>query len=584
MADDAPTPAPAPDPAPAPVPPPSPASPPPAPTVVSRKRSLPSVVWLVPVIALAVGISLVVNSLLQAGPHITIEFRTAEGLEAGKTEVRYKEVVVGRVDAVSLSEDRKRVIASVRLARSAASLAVEDTNFWVVRPRIGVGGISGLATLVSGAYIGADAGVSTEDRKAFVGLEVPPFVLRGEPGRSFVLRAPDLGSLDVGSPIFYRRTRVGRVVGYTLDAEKDELLVQIFVEAPYERLVNNRSRFWNASGFDFTLNASGLTVDTQALTSVVAGGVAFEHSELATPNAKDEAEAAAGTRFWLFSNRKAAISPPDGPPMRLKFVFDQSVRGLSVGAPIDFLGVEIGEVRAIRPGYDAQRKRYPMEVIADVYPLRLGAVRGALVEAPQGQGPGQDRDQRQRDRRELNVRLFQRLVENGVRAQLRTGNLLTGQMYVALDFVPKSRPATLAMADGVPEVPTVPGTLSDVQPQIAEIVAKINKVPFDDIGRDLRATLAQAREAISKLSPEAQQSLAEVRKTLEAMQGSLGKLDRNLLDPDAPVQRNVEQTMTDLQRAAQSLRVLTDYLQHHPESLLRGKPADPPLPSLENAR
>ena len=584
MADDAPPPAPdpAPTPAPPPAPVPPPPPPPPAPTVVSRKRSLPSVVWLVPVIALAVGISLVVNSLLKAGPHITIEFRTAEGLEAGKTEVRYKEVVVGRVDAVSLSEDRKRVIASVRLARSAASLAVEDTNFWVVRPRIGVGGISGLATLVSGAYIGADAGVSTEDRKAFVGLEVPPFVLRGEPGRSFVLRAPDLGSLDVGSPIFYRRTRVGRVVGYTLDAEKDELLVQIFVEAPYERLVNNRSRFWNASGFDFTLNASGLTVDTQALTSVVAGGVAFEHSELATPNAKDEAEAAAGTRFWLFSNRKAAIAPPDGPPMRLRFVFDQSVRGLSVGAPIDFLGVEIGEVRTIRPGYDAQRKRYPMEVTADVHPLRLGAVRGALVE--EGQGRSQDQAQRQRDRREQNVRLFQRLVENGLRAQLRTGNLLTGQMYVALDFVPKSRPATLAMADGVPEVPTVPGTLSDVQPQIAEIVAKINKVPFDEIGRDLRATLAQAREAIAKLSPEAQQSLAEVRKTLDALQGSLGKFDRNLLDPDAPVQRNVEQTMTDLQRAAQSLRVLTDYLQRHPESLLRGKPADPPLPSLENGR
>jgi paraquat-inducible protein B len=560
---------------PTPAPPPAPVPTPPAPTIVSRKRSLPSVVWLVPLIALAVGVSLVVNSLLQAGPHITIEFRTAEGLEAGKTEVRYKEVVVGRVDAVSLSEDRKRVIASVRLARSAAALAVEDTNFWVVRPRIGVGGISGLATLVSGAYIGADAGVSSEDRKSFVGLEVPPFVLRGEPGRSFVLRAPDLGSLDVGSPIFYRRTRVGRVVGYTLDAEKDELLVQIFVEAPYERLVNNRSRFWNASGFDFTLNASGLTVDTQALTSVIAGGVAFEHSELATPNAKDEAEAAPGARFWLFSNRKAAISPPDGPPMRLKFVFDQSVRGLSVGAPIDFLGVEIGEVRAIRPGYDAQRKRYPMEVTADVHPLRLGAVRGALVE-----GRGGDAG----ERAERNVRLFQRLVENGVRAQLRTGNLLTGQMYVALDFIPKSKPAALVMADGVPQVPTVPGTLSDVQPQIAEIVAKINKVPFDDIGRDLRATLAQAREAIAKLSPEAQQSLAEVRKTLDALQGSLGKFDRNLLDPDAPVQRNVEQTMTDLQRAAQSLRVLTDYLQRHPESLLRGKPADPPLPSLESGR
>ena len=553
-----------------PVPPPASAADtaPPAPTIVSRKRSLPSVVWLVPIIALAVGISLVINSVLQAGPHLSIEFRTAEGLEAGKTEVRYKEVVVGRVDAVSLSDDRKRVIASVRLARSAASLAVEDTNFWVVRPRIGVGGISGLATLVSGAYIGVDAGVSAESRKQFVGLEVPPFVLRGEPGRSFVLRAPDLGSLDVGSPIFYRRTRVGRVVGYTLDAGKDELLVQVFVESPYERLVNTKTRFWNASGLDFTLNASGLTVDTQTLTSVIAGGVAFEHAD----GAKDEPAAAAGARFWLFNNRKAAMAPPDGPPMRMRFVFDQSIRGLSVGAPIDFLGVEIGTVQSIRPGYDAQRHRYPMEIAAEIYPLRLGAVRNAL-----GGEPGADRAQQ-------NERLLKRLVENGLRAQLRTGNLLTGQMYVALDFIPKAAPAALVVADGVPIMPTVPGTLADLQPQLAEIVSKINKVPFDDIGRNLQLTLTQARESIAKLSPEAQQSLAEVRKTLEAVQGSLGKMDRNLLDPDAPVQRNVEQTMTDLQRAAQSLRVLTDYLQRHPESLLRGKPADAPLPSLEGTR
>jgi len=570
--DDAPASAPPPPPPPPPpeVPAPAAASPaplPPAPVVVSRKRSLPSAVLLVPVVALAVGISLVVNSLLQAGPHITIEFRTAEGLEAGKTEVRYKEVVVGKVDAVSLSEDRKRVVASVRLARSAASLAVQDTNFWVVRPRIGVGGISGLATLVSGAYIGADAGISTETRKQFVGSEVPPFVLRGEPGRSFVLRAPDLGSLDVGSPIFYRRTRVGRVVGYTLDAVQDQLLVQVFIESPYERLVTPKTRFWNASGVDFTLNASGLTVDTQTLSSVIAGGVAFERPE----GTRDDPPAEPGTRFWLFGSRKAALAPPDGPPMRLRFVFDQTIRGLAAGSPIDFLGVEIGEVQSIRPGYDAARKRYPMEVTAEVYPLRLGAVRGALVE-------------RGVERPKQNEQLFRRLVENGLRAQVRTGNLLTGQMYVALDFVPKAAPAALRVDDGIPVVPTVPGTLADVQPQIAEIVAKLNKVPFDDIGRNLQATLAQAREAIAQLSPEAQKSLVEVRRTLESLQGSLDKFDRNLLDPDAPVQRNVEQTMTDLQRASQSLRVLTDYLQRHPESLLRGKPADAPLPSLEKAR
>ncbi|HET7795067.1 MAG TPA: MlaD family protein [Rhizobacter sp.] len=537
------------------------------PTPVTKRWHGPSLVWLVPIIALAVGVALLIRAVMSTGPQVTIDFHSADGLRPGKTEVRYKEVVVGRVEAVTLSEDRDRVQVQVRLDRSVSNIAVEDTRFWVVRPRIDTAGVSGIETLFSGAYIGVDAGVSSTPQRQFKGLEAPPFVLRGEPGRGFVLRTEDLGSLDVGSPILYKRNRVGRVVGYNLDPLVDELWVQIFVEAPYDKLINAQTRFWNASGVEVSLNSSGLKVDTQTLASVISGGISFERPQ-GTQGLPPSAD---GMRFRLFSDRKAALAPPDGAPLRVRMVFDQSVRGLDIDAPVDFLGIEIGSIKAIRLDYDGKRKRFPVEAEAEIFPTRLGAVREAL------------RHERDDDKRR-DTMLLQRLVQSGLRAQARTGNLLTGQMYVALDFPAKVTKAELDTTTSIPAIPTVPGTLSDVQPQIAEIVAKLNKVPFDDIGRNLNDTLTQARLTIDQLRPDAQASLAEVRRTLQSVQETLARADRHLLDPSAPIQRNAEQTLLDLQRAAQSLRVLTDYLQRHPESLLRGKPDDEKIPTTAPER
>ncbi|MEO7338481.1 MAG: MlaD family protein, partial [Caldimonas sp.] len=436
-----------------------------------------SLVWLVPIVALVVAASLFVRTVLLVGPRIDIEFATADGIEPGKTDVRYKEVVVGKVETVSLRGDRKRVIVTVRLNRASAGLAVEDTQFWVVRPRIGAAGISGLGTLLSGAYIGTDAGISTTAKESFVGLEVPPFVLRGEPGAVFVLHADDLGSLEVGSPVFYRRTRVGRVVGYTLDPERDELSIRVFVESPYQTLVTPQARFWNASGVDLRLNASGLTLNTQTLASVLAGGLAFE----IPPGSPKTPPAAAGSSFVLFGDRKAALSPEDGSPLSVRMVFDQSARGLTENAPVDFLGIEIGRVRTVSLDYDAKRQKFPIRVIADIYPLRLGMVRRALFAGSEGD-PGAE------------AAVMQHLVERGLRAQLRTGNLLTGQLYVALDFVAKPARVAVTTKDGIVDLPTIPGTLSELQSQVAEIVQKLNKVPFEAIGTNLQTTLGRAGE------------------------------------------------------------------------------------------
>jgi len=532
----------------------------PQPRVVKARRWNVSLVWLVPFVAIAIAASMLVRSIFLTGPRVEIQFKSADGVEAGKTEVRYKEVVIGKVVSVSLRDDRQSVGVVVQLDRLAASFAVEDTAFWVVRPRIGTGGVSGLGTLLSGAYIGTDAGVSTKSRSEFIGLEAPPFVLRGEPGSIFVLRSEDLGSLDVGSPVFHRRTPVGRVVGYTLDADRDELSMKIFVEAPYQKLVTLNSRFWNASGIDLTLNASGLSVNTQTLASVLAGGMAFD----APPDTARAPQAPENTVFTLFPDRRSALAPADGVAVPVRMIFDQSVRGLTPGAGIDLLGVDIGRVRSVALQYDAQRHRFPVEVLAEIYPLRLGPVRDALLRDANGAG---------------DAVVLQQLVASGLRAQLRTGNLLTGQLYVALDFIPGPPRTASIGGDGAVRMPTAPGTLSELQPQIAEIVQKVSKIPFDDIGRDLRTTLRSANAAIGQLTPDAQKALAEVQRTLSSAQKTLDNLDRNIADPSSPVQRNLEDTLQELQRTARALRLLSDYLQQHPEALLRGKPADAPVPN-----
>ena len=404
------------------------------PVLARQNRLRLSLVWIVPIIALLVGAVLVVRTLRQTGPEITIEFRSAEGLEAGRTEVRVREVVVGRVTRVTLGPVRQKVRVTVRLDRSVANIAVADTRFWVVRPRIGSAGISGLSTLLSGVYIGVDAGASEEAAEEFEGLDAPPLVLRGEPGRSFVLRADDLGSLDVGAPVYFRRIRAGRVVGFSLDPGGRGITVQIFVESPHEALVTQRTRFWHASGIDLSLNAGGLNVNTQSLTSVIAGGIGFGNPD----DAGAAPVATAGQTFRLYAGERLALAPEDGDPLRVRMLFDQSLRGLDAGAPIDLLGLEFGVVRSIELQPPLPGHRLPVMVTADLYPARLGRLREQF-KPPRGTTAPRD------------ALLLARLIDQGLRAQVRNGNLLTGRLYVALDFMP--RPARARFDPGAETLP-----------------------------------------------------------------------------------------------------------------------------------
>jgi paraquat-inducible protein B len=528
----------------------------PQPEVYRRGRWSVSLIWLVPVLAALVGLSLVIHGWLSEGPSIRLSFQTAQGLEAGKTQVRYKNVVIGKVSKIMLSQDRSHVIVQVNLDKSAESFATAGTRFWVVRPRIGLGGVSGIDTLLSGAFIGADVGASKEPKSEFKGLETPPGITHGSPGKTFRLHSGDLGSLDIGSPVYFRRIQVGRVVAYQLDPDGKGVSLQIFVDAPNDRFVTNASRFWNASGVDVALGANGLKLNTQSLATVLAGGVAFQDP----PGPHDSTPAATDTPFQLFDDVATAMAPPDGEARYIRMRFEGSVRGLAVDAPVEFLGINIGKVVSVNLDYDEKKQRFPVIVGALLYPQRLGKAYTKLEALAKAQHDDANMSH-----------LMGGLIAHGLRAQARTGNLLTGQLYIALDFVPNAPKVDYNPEAKPLEIPTTGGSFDKLQEQLGDIVSKIQKVPFDQIGQHLDQTLVALNGTLKQVNG---QTLPQFNSTLEGVKQTVGSANQ-ALSPDSPLQQNLSGTLEELQRAARSLRVLTDYLSVHPEALLRGRKADP---------
>ncbi|AKM44499.1 PqiB family protein [Burkholderia contaminans] len=519
---------------------------------VTRNRLRLSLVWLVPLVAALIGLSMVIHAWLSVGPEITITFNTAQGLEAGKTPVKYKDVVIGTVTAISLSDDSSHVVATVSFVKNARNLIRDDTRFWVVRPRVGMSGVSGIDTLFSGAYIGMDTGRSAQSRKAYTGLETPPTVINGMPGTSFALRATDLGSLDIGSPVYYRHLMVGHVASYKLDMQSRDMNLQVFVDAPYDRLVTTDTRFWNASGMDLSLDANGLKLKTQSVATIVGGGIAF-----ATPDDSDAAAARAGSLFMLADNETSAMAAPDGPSQLIRLRFEQPLRGLAVGAPVEFSGINMGKVVSTQLDFDRATRRFQSIVMVKVYPYRLGPV---IEKLQKTEGNGNPRA----------AQFLAGLVEHGLRAQARTGNLLTEQLYISFDFV-KNAPKVPFDANATPlTLPTVASTFDKLPEQLADIVDKINKLPLESIGKHVDSSLtnldATLRQVNGQLLPSTTRALDQANQTFGALRQGIAE--------DGPLQENLANTLTEVQRTARSLRTLTDMLGRRPDALLRGTGAD----------
>lgn len=488
---------------------------------VVKKRMRISLVWVIPMVAAAAGVWIAVTHILSKGPEITIVFKSADGLEANKTKVNYNGLDIGVLKTLHFSDDHRSVIATARMSPNAKELLVKDTKFWVVRPRISGLNISGLGTLISGNYIGMQLGQSQEKEFNFVALETPP--LTGDvPGRVFTLKTPELGSLDVGAPVFFRQLQAGQVVSYELDKGGEFLNVKIFVQAPYDRYVTQNTRFWEASGIDVSLSASGIHVKTESLMSILAGGVAFETPDNGAPLPPAAPEAT----FNLFSDRTEAFKPPICEPYKYLLVFRQSVRGLALGAPVQFYGITIGEVTDITTKMDVKTLDGAVYVTICLDPKRYGV---KFMDAPADADPVAG-----------HRKMVETMVSRGLRAQLNTGSLLTGSLLVSLNFSPDATPTSLDWSKEPVQLPTAPDKLDSIEESVSRLLKNLNETVVG-----ARGTITNA----DKLLDSANQ----------------------LIEPNSVMTSELNNMLQQGSGAARALRVLADYLERHPEALIRGK-------------
>jgi paraquat-inducible protein B len=524
-----------------------------------------SYVWILPALVVVVGAFVAIREKLAEGIPVEITFRTADDLEPNKTKISYKAVEIGDVKEIRVAKDRQNVIVEARIHRNARDYLVADTRFWVVRPRVTGGNISGLGTLVSGAYISVDVGRSSQTRYHFTGLEIPPIVTAGLPGRELVLHADDIGSLTIGSTVYYRHIPAGQVVAYALDPGGASVTLKVFINSPYDTYVTSAARFWQASGIDMSIDSEGVKVHTESLASILEGGVAFEPASGATATA----EVPADTSFTLFTDRERAMREPTTAVQTFVMYFQGTLRGLSVGAPVDLRGIDIGEVKSLSVEYDRRAGALRFPVVVDIYPQRI-----------RGWPRQHDHVKSGDDTADLSSRtLIDSLVEHGMRAEIETGNLLTGQQYVAVNVHKDVAPDQVKWDEQPPVFPTTPGALAEIQDSLGSIAKKLDKVEFDKISSRLIGTMAsleQTLKSTDRLVRHVDGSIApQVAATLKEAQEAM-KNAKEVLGKDAPLQSDLSDTLLQLSRAAKSISALADYLERHPEALIRGKPGDPP--------
>jgi paraquat-inducible protein B len=543
--------------------------------VVQEKRRRFSIVWIIPIVVILVGGWLAYRTIAEKGPTITIDFKTAEGLEAGKTKVKFKEVEIGLVENVTIKPDLSGVVVTASLSKEVEAHLSGNTRFWVVRPRLGAGGVSGLGTLISGAYVEMDPGEKGATAKEFVGMELPPLVRAETRGKTFDLKAEKLGSFSYGSPIYYRGFKAGQVLGFELEEDNKTVAVHIFINEPYDALVYEHSRFWNVSGVHLSVDANGMDLRTESLETLLQGGLAFNTPmTLETgPPAKE------GTTFALFSDEEAVAESSFVQKERIIAYFDGSVRGLSVDAPVEFRGIKVGSVVDVKMEFDRSEMAFRIPVLIEMEPGRISVI-GERFDSPR--------------------EAIQALIKMGMRAQLQTGSLLTGQLFVALDLHPDTPVNLVGADDRYPEMPTIPSTIEAITASLTGLLDRFAALPIEELVADLRQAVEGANNILS--SPETQQALKNLTDTLARAETLMQTLDtevgplvaslrstsdaaglamvqarstlasaESLTGEQSPLRHDLNSLFEELTRAARSFRVLADYLETHPDALIRGK-------------
>jgi paraquat-inducible protein B len=549
----------------------------PPPAVHIRQRRF-SFVWIIPIIAAAIAIYLGYRTIVEQGPLVTITFNNSQGLTVGQTQVKYKWVALGTVESIDLSPDNSHVIVKVRMNNVGARFLTTHARFWVVRPSLSVTNLSGLDTLVSGSYIGVDPGVPGGHYDThFTGLQEPPGVRSDEPGSTYVLHANSVGSLNSGSPVFYRDVEVGEVLGYDLGDGIGPVTINIFIRAPFNKLVKPSSHFWDSSGISVGFQGGTLRVQVQSLQALIAGGVTFD-----LPSDQANAPPSANNAtFHLYPTAEDAAAAGYLHQIKAVAYFQTSVAGVSRGTPVTIFGIQVGDVTDVKFLLDPATGLAKVRVELELQPDRV--IRSSDYSP----------DLKAQD-------VLQRMVDRGMRVNLETSSFITGQKDVALAFEPDAGHAAITFEGDTIVLPTEGGGASDILTAASQITSKLSAIPFDQIGQNLNKLLVtadttlggeQVKNALTSLSAtlqSVQQLVATTNRGLAPTLHQLPALTANLqatlrgtnlaitqlnrgYGNDSDFQRSLGQLMDQANGALRSVKDLADFLDRHPEALLLGR-------------
>ena len=519
-----------------------------------------SLAWLVPIGAAAIVLWLAWRSLGDRGPAISISFKNAEGMQAGQTKVQHRSVDLGTVESLELTPDMSRVIVHARMTRAAADHLTESTRFAIIRPHVGVGGISGLSTIVSGSYIEMYPGKPGQPKRDFVGLDDPPVLPLDTQGRSFTLLTSDLGSLTRGSPISYRGITVGEVEDYSLQPGGQGVAVTAFIRSPHDTLIHRETRFWNAGGVDLTLGAQGLRIRANSWEQLLAGGIEFDTPKevLSQPPSPEN------TVFSLYDNLRAAERAPLGPTLIYVSDFLGNQRGLMAGDAVELQGFQVGEVMETHLTYDEREHTLVTRTTFYVDPQRVAIMNMA-------EPGGADKQQAVRQ-------WLEQLVGHGLRAQVSSASLLTGQKLVGLEMVADTPRARIEREGEYLKMPsTASGDLTAVLQNLQDVLKNIDRATSGpQLGHALQSlddTLTRLDKVTRDVEPDIKSLIKSLRDTADSAQATLNTI-QGLAGNTAPAGTDLPRLMRELSEAARSVRGLADYLDRHPESLLRGRKGD----------
>ena len=537
-----------------------------------RKRQKISAYWLVPLFALLLGAYFAYQFYKDQGPLITIEFNSAEGLVAGKTPIRYRDVNIGVVDKVSLSGDLETVIVEARMTVDSRRYLNNHARFWVVRPRVGTSGVSGLNTLLSGSYIQVNSLVGSAYQTEFEGLEKPPLTEEGAPGLRLNLQAEQAGYAGVGSPVYYRQVKVGQIEAQRFLPNYKMVEFTIFVEAPHHKIIRNITKFWNVSGVALNVDANGLSLRTPSLEGLAQGGVSFDIiEEYEFPYVVED-----GHVFTLHESLEAATDDTLELTSSSKYqyvtYFDSSVRGLSRGAPVEFKGVQIGRVTDVKLMYEKNRRSVQVPVYIELQPERLFGLHS------------EDSDS------------MNNIIARDLQAKLQIGNLLTGQLYVSLETIDGTPEPLGTNPEGITVLPSIKSDLDQVTEGAQLALSKINELPLEELIVAASDTISQAQQMLADFNAlgfagkidntmgtadDAMQDFAKLasgmRKDLTSLTGQMQTLvdtaDESFegIAPDSPLYYNLLNTLKDLQQAARAVLAVSESVEKKPEEFLFGK-------------